>query len=162
MKLMNIILLFGLINNSYSMNNEFLLKIKTLWNYFTPEAQREIKKFLHNEDLTSALNDINPKVFLLLGAGLSEDDRLKIFHIANRKLGNEIFNIENYAKSLLDKGFTEEQVCNQLFSKVLNKSGCKAMGTIEHAHLKEMIIALKAQAIQTELNDLFNDEEAAK
>jgi hypothetical protein len=164
MKLMKIFLLFGLINNMHATDYElFLYKIKTVWNYFTPTTQKQIKKFVYSsKNFATAVQNIDDPIVLgLFIRGLSEEEQKELnlsedMKEVRIKVKEEMDKMGSTLEKLEAQGFSQVQSCNQLLGKWLTESGCEACGTIDHADLKQILDALKCQKVSKELKEIFD------
>lgn len=163
MKLMNIILLCGLMRNAYPIVMQVdLLRIKTIWNYFSPDGKklintcindfinttREIKNE-NDDNIAVSLNKIDSKLLFLF---MDKDDQ----SILSLEKQAELKQIEDEWNKLVNKEFTHEQCCNRIFDKILTKNGC-ALPLEKRPSKDDMKQLLDALLQQKLLNDTFKE-----
>ncbi|HTM05936.1 MAG TPA: hypothetical protein VL201_01735 [Patescibacteria group bacterium] len=158
MKLMNILLLCGLINNAYSIDAETLLEIKTIWNYFTPFAKRELKPILQNGD-AYAYQKADP-VLLLFILPKNEFD-----HHATEKQKIMVGMIGTLVAQGADqRPFIADILTDEGIHFLKNKIDNDACALCNEFQLLSQYFKTKDDQLfdAEELNKIFNDEDDTK
>jgi hypothetical protein len=161
-------------NNAYSMTHENLIKIKTVLRYFTPNARKQIKQFFKSDDLVSAALNTDSKLFFLFIVNVLSKEEVAQFskerlsllgeQWKNKKNDLARLTLQENNLRLLNKNFTNLQICNQLLDDILTDIGCQTMSEKNINELfqdiKQLSDAIKKIDNQEELDKIFNDEEA--
>lgn len=167
MKLINIILLFGLINNAYSTVD--VCKIKTLWNYFIPKSQDQLLLFFSakiNQLTTPEICTITNKMdATLLSVILTRED---FAHYTNDKQRETVTQFLEQYKIFADRleykfGGGPEQVptiYSHLYEHILTESGRKELTKALLMGEKNLVTIeneiFEGYRNMIELEDIFN------
>ena len=160
MKLIRILLLLCLGNNICAINAEdaeSLVEIcKVLsceWNYFTVNAQKQIKKILNakEEDRAEIMSQIDGKLLRLI----QHEEAFQ--NVASEFQKEELNRLHEQAKVIRYLDYSSEDICNYLLRDFVTTSGCAVMN---NQGLQEAFRNIeRAFEIRKKINAVFNDED---